>query len=567
MIANHNDTDPLARVVAYHQASKHHLDRYAPGPGGLDWANQPDPFRRFAGAPQTELPLRADALATPFESVRRGERPAAYPLERDALAILFELVLGLSAWKQQGGSRWALRCNPSSGNLHPTEGYLICAALPGLAAGVHHYLSYDHVLEQRATPDFPAWGNELQGGVVLALTGIHWREAWKYGLRAYRYCQHDCGHAIAAVAYAAAAVGWQARLLAGWGDAELAALLGLDRRKDFADAEPESPEAALWVGPESPPMDLSPGTLARGLAFTGRANRLSCSEVAWPGIEDVARATQRPHLPHLPQSHAFQAPSRPPLAKSGCPARAATLIRQRRSAVAFDGATWLPADRWFGMLDALLPRPDVPPLDAGPWSPRVHPLLFVHRIAGVPPGLYLLVREAEALAALRGALQGEWAWTRIESAPAHLPLYRLTVGDARGAARTISCHQDIAADSCFAVGFLTRFADSLHGAPWVYRELFWETGLLGQILYLEAEAAGVRATGIGCFFDDALHRLLGLDGLAWQSLYHFTVGGPVEDRRVQTWPPYAHRRRDPSEKPSDEGVPGLRSQEAREGRR
>jgi nitroreductase len=56
---------------------------------------------------------------------------------------------------------------------------------------------------------------------VVALTGIHWREAWKYGLRAYRYCQHDCGHAIAAVAYAAAALGWRARLLADWGDDEL----------------------------------------------------------------------------------------------------------------------------------------------------------------------------------------------------------------------------------------------------------------------------------------------------------------------------------------------------------
>ncbi len=89
--------------------------------------------------------------------------------------MLFELSLGLSAWKQQGGSRWALRCNPSSGNLHPTEGYLICAAWPGLAAGVYHYLSHDHVLEQRATPGSTLWGRELRGGVVLALTGIHWR--------------------------------------------------------------------------------------------------------------------------------------------------------------------------------------------------------------------------------------------------------------------------------------------------------------------------------------------------------------------------------------------------------
>ncbi|MCP5159520.1 MAG: nitroreductase family protein [Gammaproteobacteria bacterium] len=540
MKLDHTDSDPLARIITYHQASKHHLDRYAPGPGGLDWLNQPDPFRRYAGAPRTELPLRADTLATPFESVRRGERPIAYRLECDSLAILLELALGLSAWKQHRGSRWALRCNPSSGNLHPTEGYLVCPALPDLAAGVHHYLSHDHVLEQRATPDSTTWGSTLHGGVVLALTGIHWREAWKYGLRAYRYCQHDCGHAIAAIAYAAAALGWRAQLLTGWGDDELAALLGLDRAEDFADAEPECPEAMLWVGPEPPPSGLSPSTLARGLSFTGQANRLSPFQVAWPGIEDVDRAAHRLSTTPAP---AFQAPSRPPPADFGCPVSAATLIRQRRSAVAFDGATSLLAERWFGMLDALLPHPNIPPLDAWPWSPRVHPLLFAHRIDGIRPGLYLLVRSAEVLPGLRQALRGEWTWAPVEQAPEHLPLYELAVGDARKTAQMISCHQDIAADACFAVGFLTEFAGPLQNAPWVYRELFWETGLLGQILYLEAEAAGIRATGIGCFFDDALHRLLKLDDLMWQSLYHFTVGGPVEDRRIQTLPPYAHLRR------------------------
>ena len=375
---------------------------------------------------------------------------------------------------------------------------------------------------------------------MLALTGIHWREAWKYGLRAYRYCQHDCGHAIAAIAYVAAALGWRARLLTGWGDDELAALLGLDRAGDFVDAEPESPEIALWVGPEPPPADLSSSALAHDLSFVGRANRLSPSQVDWTGIEDVDRAAHRPGASAPP---AFQPLNYPPLIESGCATSAATLIRQRRSAVAFDGVTSLPADRWFAMLDVLLPRPDVPPLDVWPWSPRVHPLLFAHRIDGIAPGLYLLARTAEALPALREALHGDWDWSPVEQAPAHLPLYQLTLGDARDAARVIACHQDIAADSCFAIGFLTEFADSLENAPWVYRELFWETGLLGQILYLEAEAAGIRATGIGCFFDDALHRLLGLDGLAWQSLYHFTMGGPVTDPRVQTLPPYIHLRR------------------------
>jgi len=75
--------------------------------------------------------------------------------------------------------------------------------------------------------------------------------------------------------------------------------------------------------------------------------------------------------------------------------------------------------------------------------------------------------------------------------------------------------------------------------PWRYRLLFWECGMLGHALYLEAEAAGVRSTGIGCYFDDEMHGLLGIADDRWQSLYHFTVGGPVDDTRLVTLPPYA----------------------------
>ena len=62
--------------------------------------------------------------------------------------------------------------------------------------------------------------------------------------------------------------------------------------------------------------------------------------------------------------------------------------------------------------------------------------------------------------------------------------------------------------------------------------------MIGQVLYLEAEAAGVRGTGIGCFFDDPVHSLLGLETQRFQSLYHFTVGHPIEDQRLTTLPAY-----------------------------
>jgi len=87
---------------------------------------------------------------------------------------------------------------------------------------------------------------------------------------------------------------------------------------------------------------------------------------------------------------------------------------------------------------------------------------------------------------------------------------------------------------------LARFEATLvERGDWAYRRLFWECGLIGQVLYLEAEAAGVRGTGIGCFYDDPVHDTLGLTGHAWQSLYHFCVGEPVEDTRLETSPGYA----------------------------
>jgi hypothetical protein len=111
----------------------------------------------------------------------------------------------------------------------------------------------------------------------------------------------------------------------------------------------------------------------------------------------------------------------------------------------------------------------------------------------------------------------------------------------RDFARTLSCHQDIAADGAFSLGMLARFEPVLRerGAA-AYRELFWEAGMIGQALYLAAETAGARGTGIGCYFDEVLHRALGLAGHDWQSLYHFTIGGPVEDVRLRTGPPYPH---------------------------
>jgi len=523
-------------VRDYHERSKHRLEAYAPGPRGLDWANQPDPFRVYASAPRVALPLAADALATRFADVRAGRLPAPTPVALEGIATLLELSLAISAWKSYRGSSWALRCNPSSGNLHPTEGYVVTADIPGLRGGVYHYASREHALELRAplTPAAP------DGGFLVGLASIYWREAWKYGTRAFRYCQHDCGHAIGALSYAAAALGWQARLLDAPGDEQIAALLGLDRAADFEGAEREQPDCLLWIGPgaraEAVPPDIDAFAAAAAVApWSGRANRLSPAPVEWHDIDLVQHATRKP------VTAAEAAPAPGASFALGAPQRdltAVTLYRQRRSAVDFDAVTAISAPAFATMLEPLLPRAGAPPWNAWPWPASVHLILFVHRVNGLTPGAYALLRDADQLDRLRAALRPGFLW-RKSGAP-HLPLYLLLPYDLRAAARQICCHQDIAADSCFALGMLACF-DGVEQGPWRYRARYWECGMIGQTLYLEAEAAGIRATGIGCYFDDEMHELLGLSDPAWQSLYHFTAGGPLEDERLTTLPPYGLR--------------------------
>jgi SagB-type dehydrogenase family enzyme len=565
-------TEKIDATLRYHARSTHHPGRYAPGPGHLDWANQPEPFRTWVGAPVVELPMAGDDLTASWGDLHLPGLVRPRPLERGSLGAFFELALGITAWKEHRGARWALRANPSSGNLHPTEAYALLRDSTGLPAGLYHYVSRDHVLERRFTPSKASaavLGRLLPAGAFLVgLASIHWREAWKYGERAFRYCQHDAGHALASIRYAAAALGWSARLLDAPGDDDVARLLGLDRDRDFRAVGPagrEQPDGLVAVAP-SPAVDTTARSVESGLdglrdcladgVWAGTPNALSPEASDWPAIAEVAAATRKvrtadPSSPGgdgAPHDEAprvqDEAPRDDAGARPGDGRAALFLIRGRRSAVDMDGTTAISMGRFLAILQRLLPHAGVPPWDVLPWTPRVYPLFFVHRVDGLSRGLSLLERAPGALEDLRKAFRPSFAWKRVELAPPGLPLFLLEEGDARPLARFASCQQGIAANSAFAVAMIADLRDLERGAWW-YRRLHWEAGVLGQVLYMEAEAAGVRGTGIGCFFDDVVHETLGIADRRFRDLYHFTVGGAVDDRRLTTSPGYggAIRRR------------------------
>ncbi|MES2013855.1 MAG: SagB family peptide dehydrogenase [Pseudomonadota bacterium] len=533
-----------ATVRAYHQRTKHQFTAYAQGPGTLDWDAQPAPFRHFDQTPSIQLPDFSDslqdhallaALTRPFATL--ADTIQALPYSLSTLGALLHLALGITAWKSYGPDRWAVRANPSSGNLHPIEAYVVVQGLQGLPDGVYHYCPDNYRLEHRADIACAADGTPM---LQIGLSSIMWREAWKYGERAFRYCQLDTGHAVGALSYAAQTLGWSLAEQKQISTEALAKLLGVDRSEDFParrypETEREEAELLLSVSfngvVAGSPQSIAPDN------WQGTASTIDAHPIyRWPVIEEVALASR---LTIAKPNHSIVLPtSKANVTTKNNPISTASVILGRRSAQRFDASHIMPAQDFIAMLEALLPN------NSAPWNslsspPRINLLLFVHRVAGFNSGLYLLTREPRLAEKLDSHLSSQFLREPVANIPAHLNLQLLIpapAGELHRAARSLHCHQDIAANACFALGMLAEYDDVITDNPSAYRDLHREAGLIGQVLYLQAEMVGLRGTGIGCFFDNPIHELLGLTDDTFQTIYHFTVGLALDDTRIENIP-------------------------------
>jgi nitroreductase len=325
--------------------------------------------------------------------------------------------------------------------------------------------------------------------------------------------------------------------LSATADNQLRKLLGTDQTTWHLN-EKEAPELICWVSPQSIATD-SLGLPAEFVAhfgeqpFSGSPNALSPQPLDWPIIRRAAAAAEK----ETTYSHAQAEVKSTPTVDASETLSAADVIRKRRSAVRFDPDRFIQERVLYAILGRTLACQRKPPFDIGLGPPLVDLVLFVHRVKGLAPGLYLLMRQNQAIENLQAAWQADFLWRQVDCP---VPLWQLTGGDVCDEAAKLSCHQDIAGHSAFAVAMLSPFDHLLRQAPYRYRHLHWECGMIGQALYLAAEAHGLRGTGIGCFFDDEVHRLLGIQDRSYQTLYHFTVGHAVEDDRLVTLPAYHH---------------------------
>jgi SagB-type dehydrogenase family enzyme len=458
----------------YHELTKHTAEALRRDPHALDWVNMPDPFRHYEGAPVLDLPAISDVEAMP---------PIA-----DGAVFLSRLLFdsaAISATKQApSGTRYALRVNPSSGNLHPTEFHFITRGLSGWPDGLYHYRPSSHMAEQRAAGCFQLPGISAQ--VIFVLTSIVWREAWKYRERAYRYCLLDIGHAAESLAIAARALGFSTIAHADFLDDAVSQTCRFNGD--------EWPMLILELHGCGVPVSESIG--CEPVWQGGTANQLSAETVSYPLIEAIHEATKRTYKGALAFDVAeygtIQLPAPVPL-----PRAMSEVARTRRSALDFLGGR------------QSISQPELAALlDAADVSGWLQLYLYVHRVESLDPGVYRF-------------------WPRRRQ------LEPIQLGDQRVAAAGLSLGQDLAGNACVAFSMVADLerATSACGDRG-YRYVHFEAGAIGHRLYLAAEALRLGATGIGAFYDDEVHRYLDIAADQGQVVYHFAVGYPVLDPRL-----------------------------------
>jgi SagB-type dehydrogenase family enzyme len=487
----------------YHESTKHSIESLAQMRHGLDWANMPDPFRHYEGVPVLDLPADPPEPQMPALEVLQGGLGTT-PVS-DGPTFLSQLLFysaAISATKRtpSSGYRYALRVNPSSGNLHPTEFHFITRNLKGWPDGLYHYDPSRHMAEQRGRGDFEL---KLAGGpapIMFVLSSIAWREAWKYGKRAYRYCLHDIGHAWQALTLAARSLGCESFATGHFPDDDVAQLCSLNN-----DEEP-----MLVVSLQGKSIPVRRAEACETVWFGGQANQLSQEIVSYPLIDGIHSATK------LNSSECSSVrvgnPAQIGFGEIKLPMPASStrsfgeVARMRRSALDFCGGMQSMSLVQLSTILAVTAQP----LFADFAGTRLVQLyLYAHRVNGLQSGVYRFWQD------------------RAE-------LEQIGRGDQRVAAAGLSLGQDLAGNACVAfsmIGDLER-ATCTYGDRG-YRYVHFEAGAIGQRMYLAAEALGLGATGIGAFYDDQVHHYLNLTPEQGQVVYHFAIGYPIADPRLE----------------------------------
>jgi SagB-type dehydrogenase family enzyme len=516
------DNREIEAAWTYHNGTKHSYHSIRAGGHFLDWENQPIPFKIY---PKLEpIPLRAQLLPSDMPALL-AVSAAALPAERDivptsqVLAEILFLSAGITRRRSYPGGEILFRAAACTGALYHIDLYLVCGDLPDLPAGVYHFGPHDFALRRLREGDYRgalvyASGAEpsiVNASCVVVCASTYWRNSWKYQARAYRHCYWDNGTLLANLLAAAAAHEMPAKIVAGFEDAAVTRLLGLDGAR-------EAPLSIVALG-HGPPQTLAPVPSIEALVF--ETAPLSKTEIDYPAMRAMHEASSLENGDEVAAWRAEGQANReakdekkekgrlfPLQPLDDCDVSRESLhdvIIRRGSTREFSRESIT-----YAQLSTMLDR-----------ATRGVPADFLTRTEPSLNDIYLIVHAVEDL------LPGAYHFRRAERA-----LELLKEGDFRREAGFLGLGQEIPADCSVDVFFLTdldRILDRFGNRG--YRAAELEAAIMGGKLYLAAYAERLGASGL-TFFDDDVTEFFSPHAAGKSVMFLIALGKSMKGRKA-----------------------------------
>lgn len=493
------------RARDYHARTTHSPESVRAGGHRLDWAIKPLPFKIYPDLPAIPLPTDFPAPSMDTLTALSGARPSPDSLDLARLASLLFFAAGVTkTMRYPSGAEVHYRAAPSTGALYQTEVYVVAGDVDGLHAGLYHFGPGDFTLRRLREGDFRgavalAAADEplADCAATLVLSAIYWRNTWKYQARGYRHLFWDSGTLCSHLLAAARALGLAARLVTGFVDAEVNALLGVDGASEgglvlvpIGGPSTPAPPPPVIAPLRAQIVPLSSSELSYPLlveaydesSLDGEAEVLAWRE-AGDALRDRPAAGSVPVIDLLPPSMTAARPLAETVSRrgstrefSGEPISAAQF-----STALFHATRGIAADTPSGLVDLYV---------------------NVHAVDGVAPGAYVYHRRRHGLELLKA-------------------------GDFRAESTFLCLEQALGGASAATVFFLADLTPVLAAlGNRGYRVVNFEAGAIGGRLYLAAYGQRFGATGL-TFYDDEVVRFFSPHARGKDAIFVTALGRSV----------------------------------------
>ena len=499
-------------ALRYHTRTNHSVQSIEENTYQMDLSDRPLPYKVYSTLEPIALPNTfASSSMSALDAIAVSDVPFVGERipDKDTLARLCFFANGITKrFQLASGQEYGLRAAACTGALFHVELYVVCGDVPGLAAGVYHFGAHDNSFSQLCAGDcrqvlVEAAGNEpsiAEAPAILITTSTFWRNAYKYGARAYRHTFWDTGTILANFLAEAASLQMPAEIVLGFVDRQVNELLDINPQQEAA-------VTLIALGHTQKELTQAPPVTPLNLTTV----KISARERVFPLIHTIQAASSLTSKEEvaawrsLPPQRTLEMSAQPlvslaPLASTQLPQDSVEdVIRRRgstrrftRDALSFEGVSTL-LTRAMHSISSDCIEPEKRPIN--------DLYLIVNAVDGLEAGSYVLHREQQALELLEQ-------------------------GDMREAAFHLSLDQDLGGDAAVNIYFLANLDTvAAQYGDRGYSVAQLEASILAGKLYLAAYSLRLGATGL-TFYDDEVPAFFSPHGAGKSVMFLIALGKP-----------------------------------------